>query len=141
MTRREFDVAGLPEPISHYADAVQAGEFLFISGMPPLDAAGTLVGPGDVEAQFAQVLSNLDGALRAAGGSPADVVKVMVYLTDVDDRPRINPQRIAYFGEARPASTLVEVPRLAIPGMVVEMEAVAYLPGPRGAERPEGSAS
>ncbi len=139
MTRREFRVPGLPEPISHYADAVRAGQFLFISGMPPLDAAGALVGDGDVVAQFAQVLRNLDGVLRAAGGTPADVVKVVVYLTDVDDRPRINPQRIAYFGETRPASTLIEVPRLAIPGMVVEMEAVAYLPGREGAERPEGS--
>lgn len=141
MTRRELRVPGLPEPISHYADAVLAGDFLFISGMPPLDAAGRLVGEGDVEEQFAQVLRNIDGALRAAGGTPGDIVKVVVYLTDVDDRPRINPQRIAYFGAARPASTLIEVPRLAIAGMLVEMEAVAYLPGREGATRAEGGAS
>ena len=70
----------------------------------------------------------------AAGATPADVVKVSVFLTDVDDRPRINPLRQEFFGSARPASTLVEVSRLPVPGMLVEMEAVVQLPGPNGAE-------
>jgi 2-iminobutanoate/2-iminopropanoate deaminase len=53
---------------------------------------------------------------------------VTVYLTDVDDRPKINPVRQEVFGDARPASTLVEVSRLAVPGAKVEIEAVALIP-------------
>ena len=132
--REELRAPGLAAPLSHYADAVRAGDLLFVSGMPALDGAGDLVGPGDVVAQFAQVLANLRAVLDAAGASPADVVKVTVFLTDVDDRPRINPLRQEFFGSARPASTLVEVSRLPVPGMLVEMEAVVQLPGPSGAE-------
>ena len=132
--REELRVPGLAAPLSHYADAVRAGDLLFVSGMPALDGDGQLVGPGDVVAQFAQVLANLRAVLDAAGATPADVVKVTVFLTDVDDRPRINPLREEFFGSARPASTLVEVSRLPVPGMLVEMEAVVQLPGPNGAE-------
>ena len=132
--REELRVPGLAAPLSHYADAVRAGDLLFVSGMPALDGDGELVGPGDVVAQFAQVLANLRAVLDAAGATPADVVKVSVFLTDVDDRPRINPLRQEFFGSARPASTLVEVSRLPVPGMLVEMEAVVQLPGPSGAE-------
>ena len=57
-----------------------------------------------------------------------DVVKVSVYLLDVDDRPLINPLRQAFFGSARPASTLVEVSGLAVPGAKVEIDAVAAVP-------------
>ena len=67
--------------------------------------------------------------LAAGGATFADVVKVSVFLTDVDDRPLINPVRQEAFGAARPASTLVEVRRLAVPGAKIEVEAVAVLPG------------
>ncbi len=70
----------------------------------------------------------MEKVLKAAGASFADVLKVTVYLTDVDDRTKINPVRQRYFGDARPASTLIEVSRLAIPGMKVEVEAVVGLP-------------
>jgi enamine deaminase RidA (YjgF/YER057c/UK114 family) len=65
--------------------------------------------------------------LAAAGATPDDVAKVTVYLLDIDDRPRINPVREAFFGDARPASTLVEVSRLAVPGALLEIEAIAHL--------------
>jgi 2-iminobutanoate/2-iminopropanoate deaminase len=65
--------------------------------------------------------------LAAAGGGPADVVKVTVFVTDIEDRPRINPARQAFFGDTRPASTLVEVSRLVVPGARLEVEAVALL--------------
>ncbi len=65
--------------------------------------------------------------LSGAGAAPSDVVKVTVYLLDIDDRPLINPVRQAFFGSARPASTLVEVSRLAVPGARLEVEAVALL--------------
>jgi reactive intermediate/imine deaminase len=129
VTRREeIDVAGQAAPISHYAHAVRAeGPLLFVSGVVPVDEHGGLVGGGDVVEQARAVFRNLGDVLSAAGATYADVVKVSVFLTDVDDRPLINPVRQEVFGGARPASTLVEVSRLAIPGAKIEVEAVAVL--------------
>ena len=128
MSRREeIRVPGLAEPISHYTDAVRAGDLLFVSGFVPVDAEGRLVGGGDVVAQTRQVFTNLAAVLAAAGGTFADVVKVTVYLTDIEDRARINPVRQEVFRDTRPASTLVEVSALATPGARVEIDAVALL--------------
>ena len=128
MTRREIRVDGLAEPISHYTDAVVAGELLFVSGLVGVDRHGALVGDDDVAAQTRQVFANLRAVLDEAGCRFEDVVKVTVYLTDVDDRAKINPVRQEVFGDARPASTLVEVSRLAVPGAKVEIEAIALIP-------------
>lgn len=126
--REEYRVDGMPEPLSHYTDAVRAGELLFVSGVVPVDGEGRLVGGEDVVAQATAVFESLGRVLSAAGAEPGDVAKVTVFLTDVDDRARINPVRQAFFGEARPASTLVEISRLAVPGAKIEVEAVAVLP-------------
>jgi 2-iminobutanoate/2-iminopropanoate deaminase len=126
MTRRELRVEGLAEPISHYTDAVVAGDTLYISGIVPVDADGRVVGE-DVAAQARQVFAIMERVLAAAGATAADVAKVTVYLLDVDHRPLINPVRQEFFGEARPASTLVEVRRLAVPGALLEIEAIAHL--------------
>ena len=128
MTREEYRVVGLAEPISHYTDAVRAGDLVFVSGIVAVDREGQLVGGADVVAQARQVFHNLREVLAAAGCGFEDVVKVTIYLTDVDDRPSINPVRQEVFGEARPASTLVEVPRLAVPGAKIEIECVALVP-------------
>jgi reactive intermediate/imine deaminase len=128
MSRRsELRVPGLAEPISHYTDAVRAGDLLFVSGCVPIDGEGRLV-PGDVVAQTRQVFENIRLVLEAAGAGFADVVKVTVFLTDVDDRVAVNSIRQEVFGDARPASTLVEVSALAIPGARIEVEAIAVLP-------------
>ena len=129
MKREELRVEGLAEPISHYTDAVRTGDLLFASGVVAVDADGNLVGGADVVAQARQVFENMRMVLAAAGCGFEDVVKVTIYLTDVDDRPKINPVRHEAFGETRPASTLVEVSRLAVPGAKIEVEAVALLPG------------
>ena len=128
MNRREIRVDGLAGPISHYTDAVVAGDLLFVSGLIGVDRHGALVGGDDVVAQARQVFANMRAVLDEAGCRFEDVVKVTVYLTDVDDRPKINPVRQEVFGDARPASTLVEVSRLAVPGAKVEIEAVALIP-------------
>lgn len=127
--RQEIRVEGLSPPISHYTDAVRFGELLFVSGVAPLDAAQHLVGGDDVAAQARQVMVNLEKVLKAAGATFRDILKVTVFLTDIADRGKINPVRQEFFGEARPASTLVEVSALAIPGMKVEIEAVVGLGG------------
>jgi 2-iminobutanoate/2-iminopropanoate deaminase len=125
--REEIRVPGLAEPISHYTDAVRAGDLLFVSGFVPVDREGRLVGGDDVVAQTRQVFANLAAVLAAAGATFADVVKVTVYLTDIEDRARINPVRQEVFRDTRPASTLVEVSALATPGARVEIDAVALL--------------
>ena len=112
--RREYRVAGQAEPISHFTDAVQAGDLLFVSGVVPVDEGRELVGADDVVAQAHAVF--------------ADVVKVTVFLTDIDDRPLVNPVRQEVFGSSRPASTLVEVSALVIPGARIEVDAVALIP-------------
>ena len=128
MKRQEIRVEGQAEPISHFTDAVRAGALLFVSGIVAVDADGRLVGGDDVVEQTRQVFRNMGEVLAAAGCGFADVVKVTVFLTDIDDRPRINPVRQEVFGSARPASTLVEVPRLALEGARVEIECVAVVP-------------
>ena len=107
---------------------MRAGDLLFVSGIVAVDAAGDLVGGEDVVAQTRQVLANMREVLAAAGCDFGDVVKVTIFLSDVDDRPLVNPLRQEAFGPARPASTLVEVSRLAIPGAKVEIECVALVP-------------
>ena len=125
--REEIRVPELAEPLSHFTDAVRAGNLLFVSGFVPVDGEGRLVGGDDVVAQVRQVFANLGAVLAAAGATFADVVKVTVYLTDIGDRARINPVRQEIFGDSRPASTLVEVSALVVPGAKVEIDAVALL--------------
>ena len=131
MSREEIRVEGLAEPISHFTDAVRAGGFLHVSGIVAVDGEGKLVGGDDAVAQTRQVLENMRAVLAAGGCGFEDVVKVTIFLTDVDDRATINPLRQEAFGAARPASTLVEVPRLAVEGAKVEIECVAVVPQER----------
>ena len=126
-TRQEFRVDGLAEPISHYTDAVRFRDLLFISGVAPLDEAGR-VPTADVIGQAELVFQNLKKILDAAGAGFSDILKVTVFLTDIADRTKINPVRQRHFGHARPASTLIGVNELAVPGMKLEIEAVVGLP-------------
>ncbi len=118
---------GLSEPISHYSDAVRAGNTIYVSGQASLDAKGNLVGPSDVVAQTRQTLENMKTVLAAAGATLDDVVKVTVYLANRDDRPKVNEVRKEYFKANRPASTLIEISRFAIEGMLIEIEAIAVV--------------
>ena len=126
--RQEIRVPGLAEPISHYTDAVRAGDLLFVSGYIAVDGDGHLLGGDDVVAQARQVFANLEAALAAAGASIHDVVKITVFLTDVGDRAAVNEVRQEVFGATRPASTLVEVSSLVLERARIEIDAVALLP-------------
>jgi len=117
---------GQAAPVSHYCHVVRAGNHIWVSGTVGMAADGSV--PDGVVEQFDLALRNLDACLKAAGGGAEHVVKVTVFLTDVDDRPLINPARQRYFGEHRPASTLVEVSALVLPKLKVEIEAQAVLP-------------
>jgi len=115
-----------PAPVSHYCHVVKAGNLIWVSGTVGMTQEGTI--PTDVVSQFDLALRNLDACLKAGGAGPEHVVKVTVFLTDINDRPRINPARQRYFGTSRPASTLVEVSALVLPQLKVEIEAQAVLP-------------
>lgn len=126
-SRVELRISGIHEPISHYTDAVQFRDLLFVSGCAPLDEAGIVVG-GTAAEQARQVFHNMGKVLNAAGTDFENVLKIVVYLTDIRDRASINPIRQEFFGASRPASTLVEVSALAVPGMKVEVDAIAAVP-------------
>jgi 2-iminobutanoate/2-iminopropanoate deaminase len=115
----------LPAPVSHYCHVVRAGDRVWVSGMVGIRKDGSI--PEGVVDQFEVAMDWLDRALRAAGGRPEHIVKVQVFLTDINDRAKINPLRQDYFGKHRPASTLVEVSALITPQLKVEIEAEAIL--------------
>jgi reactive intermediate/imine deaminase len=122
----------LAEPVSHYTDAVVAGGFLFVSGMIATDASGAFVGTGDVVAQAEQIFENIETVLGHLDASLDDVVKVVVYLTDIADRAAVNTVRARRFGKTRPTSTLVQVGALVHSDARVEIETLALLPASRG---------
>jgi enamine deaminase RidA (YjgF/YER057c/UK114 family) len=117
---------GQPEPVSHYCHVTKAGNLIWVSGTVGVAADGSI--PAGVVEQFEVAIANMDACLKAAGAGAEHVVKVVVYLTDVADRAKINPIRQRYFGPHRPASTLVEVSALVLPALKVEIEAQAILP-------------
>lgn len=117
-----------PDAIGPYSQGVRAraSEFLFLSGQIGLDPqTGELV-PGDIEAQTERVLRNLEGVLRAAGSSLDHVVKTTIYLTDMDEFPRVNKVYEKFFGESLPARATVGVSSLP-KGALVEVEALAVV--------------
>jgi 2-iminobutanoate/2-iminopropanoate deaminase len=121
----------LPEPISHYADAVRAGDTTWVSGLLGTDPTGAIVGGDDPAAQAEQIFRNLEHLLDHLDATVADVVKVVVYLRRIADRETVDTVRKRHFGRSRPASTLIEVSALADPDALVEIEAVVYLPAHR----------
>lgn len=107
---------------------VEGARLVFVSGLLARDAAGTLIGKGDMGAQIAQVGENLRVALEAAGATLADLVRTTTYVTDIEEFFRHVEVRQRYFGGALPTSTTVEVRRLSHPDFLVEIEAFAALP-------------
>ncbi len=119
-------VDGQLTPVSHYCHVVRAGNTIWVSGAIGVAPDGSV--PADVGQQAEIALASIDACLKAAGAGAEHVVKVNVYLTDVNDRAKINPARQRYFGEHRPASTLVGITALVLPEAKVEIEATAVVP-------------
>jgi 2-iminobutanoate/2-iminopropanoate deaminase len=118
-------VPGIMAPVSHYCHVVRAGNLVWVSGVVGMEADGHI--SPDTVAQFNIAMDVMDKCLRAAGAGPEHVTKVQVFMTDISERAAINPRRIDYFGEHRPASTLVEVKGLVDPRMKVEIECQAVV--------------
>ncbi|MCF8566297.1 Rid family detoxifying hydrolase [Alicyclobacillus tolerans] len=113
-----------PAAIGPYAQAVQAGAFVFTSGQIPLRPDGTFA-EGGVEEQVKQVLANLDAILSTAGVARNDVVKATIYMTDLTAFDVVNKAYGAYFGDHRPARSTVQVAKLPRDAQV-EIEFTAF---------------
>ncbi len=116
-----------PQAIGTYSQAVRVGDTLYLSGQIPLVPETMALVTGDMEAQIRQVFDNLAAVADAAGGSLADLVKLNVYLTDLDHFPLVNQVMASYFREPYPARAAIGV--AALPkGAAVEMDGILILP-------------
>ena len=125
-TTRFVHTEEAPEPVGPYAQAVQTGQLLFVSGQVGLEPETSAITAQDVEAQTERVLRNVAAVIAAAGGSPQQIVKTTIFLTDMDEFARVNGVYAKFFGEHRPARSTVEVSRLPL-GAKVEIEAIAVI--------------
>ncbi|WP_091964690.1 RidA family protein [Bradyrhizobium shewense] len=120
---------GLPAPRGHFSHAVRAGNTVYVSGLLPFDDTGAVVAPGQIGPQTERIFEILTCILRSAGAGCADVVQMTSFVTDIGQRAHVNEIRARVFGTTKPASTLVEVSALAAAGALIEIDAIAVIPG------------
>jgi reactive intermediate/imine deaminase len=119
---------GLSTPTGYsHVVSTRGGKTIYIAGQVAFDAKGNLVGKGDLAAQTKQVFENLGIALKASGATFANVVKTNYYMRDASQVAVVREIRSKYFTSELPASTLVEVPRLANPDFLIEIEVIAVV--------------
>lgn len=113
------------ETLAGYSRAVRLGDLIAVSGTTATDDNGHVVGQGDPYAQTAFILRKIERALREAGASRGDVVRTRIFVTNVAQWEAVARAHAEFFGEIRPANTLVEVSALIGEGYLVEIEADA----------------
>jgi reactive intermediate/imine deaminase len=130
MAKTQVSTAALRSPNGVFSQAttVEAtGRLVFVSGMTARQPDGGIAGVGDVREQTRQVCENVKAAVEAAGGTLADVCRVDVYVRNMEDFATIHEVRAQYFTEPLPASTMVEVSKLAHPDYLIEINAIAVI--------------
>ncbi len=118
---------GMTQPTA-YSHLVKVGNLMFLAGQVALDGEGNVVGAGDMKAQLRQVLENMKSVLASEGADFSNVVKINIFTTDIEAFRGAASVRREYFGDHPPASTLVQIERLARPVFLVEIEAIAVAP-------------
>ena len=129
MAVRHINPATLSVPPGYtHVVEVQGGRTIYISGQVPFDQAGNVVGAGDFAAQTTQVFENLKLALASVGATFDNVVKNNMYVTNMSNIQTLREIRLKYYGKNAPASTLVEISKLAHPEFMIEIELIAVIP-------------
>lgn len=126
MANQVIHTENAPAAIGPYSQAVKAGNLLFVSGQVPFVPETMEIVEGDVKAQTAQSLKNLQAILKEAGADFSNVVKTTVFIKDMNEFAQINEVYAEYFGENKPARVCVEVARLP-KDVKVEIELIAVL--------------
>jgi enamine deaminase RidA (YjgF/YER057c/UK114 family) len=127
--RRRISSGSVWEERVGFSRAYRVGNWVFVSGTTATDQGGNVIGPNDPYAQSVAIIEKIGQALAEAGASLADVVRTRVYVTNADDWETVGRAHARFFGDVRPANTLVEVSRLVGDGYLVEMEADALIAG------------
>lgn len=105
----------------------RVGDVIILSGQAAIDREGNVVGAGDFNAQAEQVFDNLDYVLKLAGSSFGNVINVNIFVTDMSQFPKVMELREKYFEPPYPADTIVEVNALALPELMIEIQAIAVV--------------
>ncbi|MGE0590404.1 MAG: RidA family protein [Cyclobacteriaceae bacterium] len=124
MSKEVVYSAKAPEPIGPYSQAIKAGNTLFVSGQIPIDSSTGKIDDGDITSQTNQVMKNLEAILTAAGMTFANVVKCSIFLSDMNDFPKVNEAYGKYFQSEPPARETVQVSRLP-KDVTVEISCIA----------------